>query len=202
MNVPGSWELIARERMMDHSVEVAPRLLNTLLVVGERVGRIVEVEAYAEAEDPASHAYRGVTPRTRSMFGPAGTVYAYLSYGIHTCANISTGPEGTGQAVLLRAMEPVAGMAAMRADRPAARTERDLGNGPGKLCAALGITLGHDGVDVCDPMSPVRLFSDGTPPPRRPLRGPRVGITKATDRPWRFVVPDSEYASAGSRKVG
>lgn len=89
---------------MSDSIEVAPRLLNALLVVGDRVGRIVEVEAYAGSDDPASHAYGGVTPRTASMFGAAGTMYAYLSYGIHVCANISTGPVRTGQAVLLRAI--------------------------------------------------------------------------------------------------
>lgn len=182
------------------SVEVAPRLLNALLAVGGRVGRIVEVEAYAGSEDAASHAYRGVTPRTASMFGEAGTLYTYLSYGVHVCANVSTGPIGSGQAVLLRAVEPLDGLDGMRRARPAAREEVDLGNGPGKLCAALGITLEHDGVDVCDPSSPVRLLSDGTEPPDEPLRTPRIGITRATERPWRFVVPGSAFASRAHRK--
>lgn len=187
---------------MAESVEVAPRLLNALLVVGDRVGRIVEVEAYAGPDDPASHAYGGVTPRTASMFGAAGTLYTYLSYGIHTCANISTGPVRTGQAVLLRAIEPLRALDAMRSARPAARRDVDLGNGPGKLCAALGIALEDDGVDVCDPASPVLLLSDGTPPPVEPRQTPRVGISKAKDRPWRFVVPGSPFASRGPRTMG
>lgn len=186
---------------MSDSIEVAPRLLNALLVVGDRVGRIVEVEAYAGSDDPASHAYGGVTPRTASMFGAAGTMYAYLSYGIHVCANISTGPVRTGQAVLLRAIEPLRALDDMRSARPAARRDADLGNGPGKLCAALGISLHHDGVDVCDPASSVRLLSDGTPPPVEPVRTPRVGISKAKERPWRFVVPGSPFASRGPRRV-
>lgn len=182
---------------MAESVEVAPRLLNALVVVGDRVGRIVEVEAYAGPHDPASHAYGGVTPRTASMFGSAGTLYTYLSYGIHTCANISTGPVRTGQAVLLRAIEPLRALDAMRSARPAARRDVDLGNGPGKLCAALGIALDDDGVDVCDPASPVWLLSDDTPPPTEPVQTPRVGISKAKDRLWRFVVPGSPFASRG-----
>lgn len=197
-----TWRTFPRAGLSAESVEVAPLLLNTLVVVGERVGRIVEVEAYAGPEDPASHAYRGMTPRTASMFGPAGTLYTYLSYGVHTCANISTGEADSGQAVLLRAIEPLEGIDAMRSVRKAARRDVDLGNGPGKLCAALGITLDHDGVDVCDPVGPVRLFSDGTPPPTEPVRTPRVGISRAKDRPWRFVVPGSPFASRGPRGVG
>lgn len=189
----------ARSTLMAESVDVAPLLLNALVVVGDRVGRIVEVEAYAGPDDPASHAYGGMTPRTTSMFGLAGTLYTYLSYGVHTCANISTGPAGAGQAVLLRALEPLEALDAMRDARQAARRDVDLSNGPGKLCAALGITLAHDGVDVCDPAAEVRLVSDGTPPPRDPVRTPRVGISKAKERLWRFVVPGSHFASRGPR---
>lgn len=188
-------ELIERTLLEGDSLEVAPRLLNQLLLVGGRWGRIVEVEAYMGPEDPASHAYRGETPRTTSMFGRAGTLYTYLSYGMHTCANISCGRKRVGQAVLLRAVEPVRGIEAMRNARPAARREADLTNGPGKLCQALGIELSHDGVDVCAPGAPVRLCSDGTEAPSEPLRTPRIGITKAVEWPWRFVVPGSPYAS-------
>lgn len=187
---------------MAGSIEVAPLLLNALLVVGDRVGRIVEVEAYAGPCDPASHAYTGVTARNASMFGSAGTLYAYLSYGVHTCANISTGPVGTGQAVLLRAIEPLGALEAMRSARPAARRDAELGNGPGKLCSALGIALDDDGGDVCDPAGRVRLLSDEMLPPAAPLRTPRVGISKAKDRPWRFVVPGSPFASRGPRTTG
>lgn len=197
-----AWRSFPRGTLSAESVKVAPRLLNALLVVGDRAGRIVEVEAYAGPEDPASHAYGGMTPRTTSMFGQAGTLYTYLSYGVHTCANISTGEELSGQAVLLRAIQPLRGIDAMRSVRKAARREVDLGNGPGKLCAALGITLDDDGVDVCDPAGPVRLMSDGTPPPAEPVRTPRVGISKAKDRPWRFVVPGSPFASRGPRGLG
>lgn len=187
--------VIDRGLLAGTSVEAAPRLLNQLVVVGERVGRIVEVEAYMGPDDPASHAYRGPTARTAAMFAQAGTLYTYLSYGIHTCANVSCGPEGVGQAVLLRALEPVRGIKAMRRDRPAARSDADLANGPGKLCEAMGITLGHDGSDVCDPAGPVRLCSDGTPPPQHPVSTPRIGISQAVDHPWRFLVADSAFVS-------
>lgn len=172
---------------VDH---VAPRLLNTLLVVGERVGRVVEVEAYGGEDDPASHAARGRTPRNSTMFGRAGLLYVYRSYGVHWCANIVTGDEGTASAVLLRALEPVSGLAGMRRDRPRARRDTALADGPGKLCAAMGITGDHDGVDLLDPRAPVRWRSDGRLPPSRPHATPRVGISKATERRWRFVLPE------------
>ena len=169
---------------------VAPDLLNKVLVStigGERVaGRIVEVEAYT-ADDPASHTYRGPTERNRAMFGPPGHLYVYLSYGIHRCANVVTGDEGDGQAVLLRAVEPVEGIDVMRARR-SGRADRDLANGPGKLCQALGIDGDHDGLDLCAE-SGVVLLDDGTAPPGTPLVGARVGITKGVDTPWRFRVP-------------
>jgi DNA-3-methyladenine glycosylase len=173
--------------------ELAPLLLNKLLVStlgAERaIGRIVEVEAYDE-DDPASHTFGGPTPRNRVMFGPAGHLYVYLSYGIHRCANVVAGREGSGQAVLLRALEPVAGLEAMRRRRPG-RADPDLADGPGKLCQALAIDLHHDGVDLTDPASALTIHDDGVAPPARPVVGPRVGITKAVDVPWRFRVPPS-----------
>jgi len=189
---------------------VAPWLLNKVLVRGERSGRIVEVEAYHGANDAASHAYRGPTPRTAVMFGPPGFLYVYFTYGMHWCANVVCGPKGEAAAVLIRALAPMGGLAAMRAVRPAARLERDLCNGPAKLCQALGITGQDNGVDllgpVCPPgrvpggarsrdQGPVRLVDDGTPPPRRPGRGTRIGIKEATDKRWRFWVPGSPYVS-------
>ena len=181
-------------------VEVAPRLLGVLVRCGDRLGRIVEVEAYAGAEDPASHAFRGPTPRNEVMFGPPGHLYVYRSYGIHWCANVVCGPAGEASAVLLRAIEPEAGLEAMWADRPKARTEVDLGSGPGKLCAALGIDHRHNGADLFDPASPVRLEVDPAGADHGPdgaavAVGPRVGITKAVDRPWRFALADNPHVS-------
>ena len=180
---------------------VAPWLLNKVLVRGERAGRIVEVEAYHGANDAASHAYRGLTPRTAIMFGPPGFLYVYFTYGMHWCANVVCGPDGEAAAVLLRALAPTAGLEAMRAARPAARRDVDLSNGPAKLCQALGITGTENGTDLL--ASPrgrsggdaVRLVDDGTPPPRRPGRGPRIGIKEATDKRWRFWVPGDPHVS-------
>ena len=180
---------LRRDELIGAAVDVAPRLLNTLLVVGPRVVRIVEVEAYQGADDPASHAHRGASRRNASMFGPAGHLYVYRSYGLHWCANVVTGDAGSPGAVLLRAGEPVAGLEAMRADRPRAARDRDLANGPGKLCAALGITGEDDGVDLLAPSSRVQLLRDGVPPPSTPVVGPRVGISRAVHLPWRFSVP-------------
>lgn len=164
----------------------------------ERSGRIVEVEAYEGIDDPASHAYRGPTPRTGVMFGPPGRLYVYLSYGVHWCANIVCHPDGVAGAVLLRAVEPLTGLDAMWADRPAARRERDLASGPGKLCAALGITSVHNGVDLLDDAAPVRLTR---PDEHRAVTGgelaigPRIGISRAVDRCWRFGLADSAHLS-------
>ncbi|MGH9065283.1 MAG: DNA-3-methyladenine glycosylase [Acidimicrobiales bacterium] len=181
------------------SLDVAPELLNILVVAGERVGRIVEVEAYRGEEDPASHAYRGMTGRNATMFGPPGHLYVYLSYGMHWCANVVCGADGLARAVLLRAVAPVAGVEAMRAARPAARRDRDLGNGPGKLGQALGLTRDHDGADLVTGDRGIRLASDGTPPPRRPERGNRVGISAGTEHRWRWWVAGDPNVSRPPR---
>ncbi len=138
-------------------------------------------------EDLASHSFNGITPRNAVMFGPPGRLYVYLSYGIHCCVNIVTGLDGDGQAVLLRAVVPVEGLDVIRSRRRG-RADRDLANGPGKLCEALGITLADNGVSVTDLSSPIRIIGDGTPP-TEVIVGPRVGITKAVDTPWRFRAP-------------
>jgi DNA-3-methyladenine glycosylase len=174
---------VARRSLTGDSPEVAPQLLNKLLVHGLCVGRIVEVEAYRE-DDPASHSYRGRTPRTEVMFGPAGHLYVYFTYGMHHCANIVTGRDGSGAAVLIRALEPLEGLDLMRRRR---QGRGDLADGPAKLCQAMGIGLEHNGVDVCG-NDVVGLFDDGTPPPSTPLVGPRIGITKAVDVAWRWRV--------------
>ena len=156
---------------------------------GTRVsGRIVETEAYLR-DDPASHSFNGSTARNAVMFGPPGRLYVYLSYGMHCCANVVTGGNGDGQAVLLRAMAPVSGLDVMRSRR-IGRPDRDLANGPGKLCEAFGLALSDNGAIVSDngvdASSPIRILDDGTPPPSDPIVGPRVGITKAVDIAWRF----------------
>ncbi len=165
---------------------------------GPLVGRIVETEAYGGGDDPASHAHRGPTPRNVVMFGPAGRLYVYLSYGIHWCANIAVGPEGAGSAVLVRAVEltevDAAQQRLVEGRRPKARRRVDWSNGPGKLAGAMGITGDHDGLDVFDPGSPVRLLAPapGSQPGR--LRAtPRIGITRAVERRWRFVDVDSRW---------
>lgn len=173
---------------------VAPELLNRLLVAADgRSGRIVEVEAYCGALDSAAHSYRGETPRTRSMFGPAGHLYVYFTYGMHWCANISCGSVGEGVGVLLRALEPVAGLDSMRAARPKARSDRDLCRGPARLAQAMGITGAHDGLSVRT--GPFRVLDDGVMPPVSPRMGPRIGISRAIEEPWRWHVPGSRFVS-------
>jgi DNA-3-methyladenine glycosylase len=158
------------------------------------VGRIVETEAYLAAGDGASHSARGRTVRNAAMFLAPGHAYVYLSYGVHCCLNVVTGPEGVGEAVLLRALEPLEGLAAMRRRRGARVAERDLCRGPGRLCQALGVTLSDDGCAL----ERGRLWL--APPPRgarRPelLVGPRVGITKSADLPLRFRAAGSRWTT-------
>ncbi len=174
------------------SVELAPRLLNKLLVTADgRAGRIIEVEAYRGEEDPASHAYRGVTGRNGSMFGPPGHLYVYLSYGVHWCANVVCGPVGQARAVLLRALEPVSGLDAMRSARwtgPRVRDDRDLCRGPGRLCQALGIDRSFDGADLVGRSARLWMVDDGVDSPSEPVATARVGISVGTELPWRFMV--------------
>lgn len=169
---------------------VAPDLLNKVLVSTidgvSCSGRIIETEAYT-GDDPASHTYRGRTDRNAMMFGPAGHLYMYLSYGIHHCLNVVTGGEGDGQAVLIRAIEPLTGIERIR-KRRAGRPDRELANGPGKLAAALGLDLEHNGLDLAG-SGTVTIIDDGLGPPADPRVGPRIGLTKATATPWRFRVP-------------
>jgi DNA-3-methyladenine glycosylase len=166
--------------------DAAPRLLGAHLVseiAGKPVRiRITEVEAYKGSEDPASHAFRGRTPRNDSMFQQPGTLYVYRSYGIHNCANMAAGPEGVGWGILIRGGEVLEGEGTVRMRRG----RRDnLTNGPGKVCQALGIDISHNGIDLLDPGSDIRL-QPGTPA-EYVMATPRIGISKALERPWRFV---------------
>jgi DNA-3-methyladenine glycosylase len=180
--------------------EVAPDLLNKVLVRGARAGRIVEVEAYCGGIDPGSHAYRGPTKRNATMFDRPGLLYVYFTYGMHFCANAVCGEVGEGVAVLLRALTPLTGLAQMRRQRPAARRDADLCSGPAKLCSAFGIGRAFDGADLVTGDRGVRIGDDGIPPPRRPVVTTRVGLAtgKGDEYPWRWCVA---AASGLSRAV-
>lgn len=188
-----------RAELAGSAVEVAPRLLGARLVAGvgaERVVlRLVEVEAYAGADDPASHAFRGPTERTAVMFGPAGHAYVYFTYGMHHCLNVTCGSQGRAAAVLLRAGRVEAGLETVRERRPGL-PERDLARGPGRLCRALGIDRGCNGTDLSDAWGPLWL-AVGEPPARDRIgRGPRVGVSRAVENPWRFWIEGEPAVSA------
>ena len=190
MGAAGASVIVERDRLALTSLRLAPRLLGAVLVSdvgGERVAvRLTEVEAYEGVDDPASHAFRGSTPRTAVMFGPAGHLYCYFTYGMHWCAKITCGEDGVASAVLLRAGEIVEGVETAALRRPAARASRDLARGPARLAAALGLDRATDGLDLCAAGSPVRLASMPSRAARGIESGPRVGISVAIERPWRF----------------
>jgi DNA-3-methyladenine glycosylase len=175
---------------------VGPELLGKVVRHGPLAARIVEVEAYCGPEDPASHAFRGPTARNATMFGPPGGLYVYFTMGMHFCMNAVCGEEGEGVAVLLRAAEPLRGLEEMRRRRPAARSDRDLCRGPARLCQALGIDRRFDGADLVRADQGVTIVDDGTPPPAAPVATPRIGISVAVDRPWRWYVPGDRHRSA------
>jgi DNA-3-methyladenine glycosylase len=173
-------------------LEVAPDLLGRLLVVGIGPTKVTvtinETEAYT-ADDPASHSFRGPTQRNASMFGPPGHLYTYFTYGMHWCANVVTGPAGTGEAVLLRSAVVQSGVDIVRERRSTARnrpvSERDLTNGPAKLAQALGFSGTENGMDLCATGSLVRFYDLGTPKVTYTATL-RIGISVAQERPWRF----------------
>ena len=170
--------------------EVAPELIGAELYVDGVGGRIVELEAY-DHEDPAGHGYRNRrTPRNAAMFLPGGHAYVYRSYGIHWCLNLVCEQEGVAAAVLLRALEPLAGLELMR-ERRGVEDVRLLCSGPGRLCQALGVTRAEDGLPLDRPPFELRARS-GEP---AIVRGPRIGITKAVDLPWRYGLAGSRFVS-------
>lgn len=178
------------------SLQAAPKLLGWRLARAidgqELVGTIVETEAYHQS-DAASHSYRGRTPRVEVMFGPAGRAYVYFTYGMHYCMNIVTGPTGEGQAVLIRALEPTKGLEVMRLNRGDDKTDRDLCNGPGKLCQALRLDKAFNGHDMTKP--PLKLLPPVKDPDFEIVQTTRIGITRAMDEPWRFYIAGNPYIS-------
>lgn len=201
MSVPAStpghrWKVLPRTFYRRDPRAVAPELLNKLLVRDDgRAGRIVEVEAYCGSEDPAAHTFRGKTARNATMFGPAGHMYVYFTYGMHWCANAVCGEVGEGVGVLIRAIEPVAGIELMRVARPRVVRDRDLASGPARLAQAMGITGELDGIDLVKGERGFSIASDGTPPPVDAVAGPRIGISRGTEHPWRWHVPAHPHVS-------
>ncbi len=169
--------------------EVAPELIGATLLMNGVGGLIVEVEAYHHT-DPAAHSYAGMTERNAVMFGPPGHAYVYRSYGIHWCLNFVCEREGSASAVLIRALQPSEGLAAMR-QRRRLRAERALCSGPGKLCQALAVTCKHNGLALDAP--PFAIFARAEKV--EIARGPRIGISKAADKPWRYALKGSRFLS-------
>ncbi len=178
---------------------MAPALLGCVVSHASPEGlvavRLTEVEAYLGEDDPGSHAFRGRTPRNEVMFGPAGHVYVYFTYGMHYCMNIVCGPVGTAAAVLLRAGEVVEGLALATARRAGAPA-RDLARGPARLASALGVGRAEDGADACSASSALRIRAATAPTPRTIRCGPRVGLSKGADSPWRFWLDAEPTVSA------
>lgn len=176
---------------------LAPDLLGRRIVAHGVTVRITEVEAYAGPADPASHAWRGPTPRTAVMFGPPGHLYVYFSYGVHWCANIVCGRDGRAAAVLLRGGEVLDGVDVARMRRPAARRDTELARGPGRFAAALGLTGADSGADLCVApfLTPGRRTAAD-----QVASGPRIGISRAVAQPWRFwVIGDPTVSGPGSQ---
>jgi DNA-3-methyladenine glycosylase len=181
-----------RERLSGPVLEVARDLLGAVLEADSPQGTVAvalsEVEAYAGPVDPASHAFRGRTPRTAVMFGPPGFLYVYFVYGMHWCCNVVCGPDGEASAVLLRAGRVVAGEDVSRSRRPAARTAAELARGPARLASALGVTGPDSGTDLLDPAARIRLRAGRPVPDAAVRRGPRVGVAVAAEVPWRLWI--------------
>ncbi|SDG89650.1 DNA-3-methyladenine glycosylase [Lentzea fradiae] len=193
--------LLTREELAIDPVDAAQLLLGSYLEAGDVRVRVVEVEAYRGGDDPASHCYRGKTPRNEVMFGPAGHLYVYFVYGMHFCANVVSLTDGVAGAVLLRAGEVVSGEDIAFSRRPASRSAAELAKGPARLCKVLGLDRTQNGVDLTSPDSPVRLYAGE--PAGEVFSGPRVGVAVAMDVPWRFWIDSpavSTYKRGGKRR--
>ncbi|MGV9667674.1 DNA-3-methyladenine glycosylase [Nocardia niigatensis] len=196
---------MSAEELAVEPLRAARRLLGGTLRSGEVGLRIVEVEAYGGDPagpwpDPAAHSGRGRTPRNAVMFGPPGVLYVYFSYGMHTCVNVTSGPDGVASAVLIRAGEIIAGHELARSRRPSAKYDADLARGPGNVGSALGIHLDDYGTRLFDPDAPIRLeLGPEITDIAAVSVGPRVGVSLAADRPWRLWLPDSAAVSAYRR---
>lgn len=192
---------LERKELPRQTVELARFLLGMILVhdlpEGRVTGRIVETEAYLPEIDPASHAYRGLTRRNRSMFLERGYAYVYLIYGVQHCLNVTSEEAGIGAAVLVRALEPLDGIEIMRTRRGVTKL-RDLARGPGRLAQALGVGPAQDGVDLC--AGEGLYLAEGRHPPVAVAESVRIGITKAAHLPLRFYVPGNDFVS-GPRKL-
>jgi DNA-3-methyladenine glycosylase len=175
------------------AAQVARELLGKILTFEGVSGRIVETEAYLGKDDGAAHSARGITPRTRVIFGPPGHAYVYFIYGMYDCLNIVCEPEGVAGCVLIRALEPVSGLDQMRIRRPSARRNEDLANGPGKLTRALGIRIAHNGVDVTK--GPITIHAPEQTGRFEIATSTRIGITKSADLPLRFFIKDNRCVS-------
>lgn len=197
MSAPGS--VLTRADLAVDPVDAAKLLLGCVLEAGEVKVRLTEVEAYRGGDDPASHCYRGKTPRNEVMFGPAGHLYVYFVYGMHFCANVVALTDGVPGAVLLRAGEVIAGLDVARARRPAARSDAELAKGPARLTGVLGLERHHNGVDLTDPAAEIRLLAGEALPPSAIRTGPRVGVAVAMDVPWRFWIDGSPSVSTYRR---
>lgn len=184
-------ELVARDLL--------GAVLESVTPYGVAAGRIVETEGYLGEHDPACHAAAGRTARTEWLYGPPGVAYVYFIYGVHWCVNAVTRPAGLPSAVLIRAIEPVVGIELMQLRRRAARNDRELANGPGKLCEALGVTGEHNGMPLDRP--PLIIRAGSPVADDSVLVTPRVGITKAADWPLRWLVRGSEFVSKGRGAV-
>ncbi len=194
-------ELIAGSRVLDRefyeraATEVARDCLGKVLVHGKTAGRIVEVEAYLGVDDRAAHAWRGITDRTRVIFGPPGHAYVYFIYGMYECLNFVAEPEGQAGCVLIRALEPLCGLPIMRRRRPAARRIEDLCSGPGKLTRALAITRKQNGADLTRSDLQVRQLR--REPAIEVRVTTRIGITHCADWPLRFLISGNRFVSHG-----
>jgi DNA-3-methyladenine glycosylase len=189
-----------RELLERPSTEVAPLLLGALLTVGEVTVRLTEVEAYLGELDPGSHAFRGPGRRNAVMYGEAGHLYTYFTYGMHVCANVTCSPEGVASAVLLRAGEVVAGIETARTRRATSKTDTDLARGPARLCVALGITLADGGADLATGRVRLHLPAHA----EAFATGPRTGVSGVgggETYPWRFWIPGDPTVSPYKRSV-